>query len=307
MKVLFIKKKNIIYFALIILTLLICYPLFIHFKTTQTTETFTPIDNSKITSIDLTGDGIDDTLKVINKNNNIDIQITSNNRNYSLSTLCEDNILLSSTSSWPIKVFIRNLSRNKVPEIIIQGTKNKTPLQYIFRWDNGNFIKGFSSNKNIFGILDFNNNKTPQCYSLNSSSGISSVESFMFIDREYLNITNDSKPIPDIINIIQLIDIIQKDYEVQEVPNIFKEGISEAELGLLWNLDKEFNVYSFQDGFFYDDSIDNEGNITSLKWRLTFEKYIKDKDDSSKSEVVFYITTERTSDMSYKISSLYMN
>ena len=127
----------------------------------------------------------------------------------------------------------------------------------------------------------------------------------MIIDNATMNITKDSIKIPDLGNILSLIDLLQKDYELDEVPDIFAENISEGELGLLWNLDKEHNQYSFQNAFFYDESVDNEGNITSMKWILSFEKYIREKDDSSKTETTFYVTTIKSGDNSYKISSIY--
>ena len=123
--------------------------------------------------------------------------------------------------------------------------------------------------------------------------------------NEAINITKDSIKIPDLGNILSLIDLLQKDYELDEVPDIFTENISESELGLLWNLDKEHNQYSFQNAFFYEESIDNEGNITSMKWTLSFEKYIREKDDSSKTETTFYVNTIKSGDNSYKISSIY--
>jgi len=42
-----------------------------------------------------------------------------------------------------------------------------------------------------------------------------------------------------------------------------------------------------------------------MKWILSFEKYIREKDDSSKTETTFYVTTIKSGDNSYKISSIY--
>lgn len=306
MKILIIRKKHIFLFTIIIL--FIATSSIIVFKNTYPKEesAFNPIDNAQTSTLDLTGDGIEDSLKVISEDGNIDIQIISKNRIFNLSKSCSNNILLNDSKSWPAKVYFKKLSRKKVPEIIVQGCKDKSPVQYIFTWINGKFENIFESKKNILGILDSNENRTPQIYSLNSSSGNSSLESYMIIKNELLDITNDCKTIPDLSNVIALIDIIQKDYEVEDIPDIFKEGIPENELGLLWNLDKEHNTYSFQDAFFYDENVNKENTITTLKWRITFEKYVKSQSDSSKSELVFYVTTERTYDGSYKISSLYI-
>lgn len=303
MKVLIINKKQIIFSFTLIILILSTFLLF-KFLPKEEIQVISPIDTKKTTSIDLTGDNIEDTIEIVNIDGNTDVKITIGNKNYYLSKLCDNNILGDSKSFWPIKVFVQKISRNSCPEIIIQSSRKKS-MTYIFKWSNGEFVKLFSSDKNIFGLLDSSSAKTPQFYSLSSSSGISSLESFMIIDNELLDITKDCSPIPDLANILSLINLLQKEYELDEIPDIFSENIPENELGLLWNLDKEHNLYSFQDGFFYDESLDNEGNITSMKWRLTFEKYIKNQDDSSKEEVIFYITSTRDSQRSYKISSIY--
>ena len=303
MKVILIKKKQILVLSISLL-LILSTLILLRLTNKNETPTMAPISYNKPTSIDLNGDSVNDSIEIVSNNGFDDIKITIKNKIYNLSKLCDDNKLGKTKSHWPTKVFIKKLSRSAVPEIIVQ-TSNDTSLSYVFKWIDGDFKKIFTSNKNIFGILDSTGTKTPQYYSLNSSSGISSLDSFMIIDNSTLDITKDSIKIPDIENILLLIDLFQKDYELDEIPDIFHENISEKELGLLWNLDKEHNQYSFQDAFFYDESIDNQGNITSMQWRLSFEKYIREKDDSSKSEITFHISTVRTSDNSFKISSIY--
>ena len=305
MKVLIINKKHILYSIIFIIILLLGFIMLNIFFTPKTKDTFNPIDNSNEYSSDLTGDGIKDTLKVISDEKFIDIKIISNNKVYLLSQLCDGNILLSNSSFWPLKIYVKNISRKNCPEIIIQGTKNNKSIQYVFTWSEGSFKNVFSSQNNILGILDSSSTRTPQCLSFSSSSGISSLNSFMLINNEAIDITKDCKTPPDLNNIISLIDIIQKDYEIDEIPDIFTLEMPKEELGLLWNLDKDRNSYSFQDGFFYDESVDANGKITSIKWRLTFEKYIKEKDDSSKSEFVLYATTVLTPENNYKISSIF--
>lgn len=304
MKVLIIKKKQILIFSFFIILIISTLILLRIPKNETDINVIAPIDYGKATSIDLNGDNIEDTIEIISNDGFDDIKITIGNKNYFLSKLCENNQLGKTKPYWPTKVFIKNLSRSSTPEIIVQASQDKS-ISYVFKWIDGDFKKVFTSNKNIFGILDSNGNKTPQCYSLNSSSGNSSLDSFMIIDNATINITKDSIKIPDLGNILSLIDLLQKYYELDEVPDIFTENISESELGLLWNLDKEHNQYSFQNAFFYDESIDNEGNITSMKWTLSFEKYIREKDDSSKTETTFYVNTIKSGDNSYKISSIY--
>ena len=304
MTVLIIKKKHIKYLIISIIILLLGFIIFNQLFSSKTENVFAPIDNSNEYSSDLTGDGIKDILRVVSDEKYTDIKITSHNKIYTLSDLCKDNILLSNSSFWPSKIYIKNISRRKCPEIIVQGNKNNVNAQYIFTWENGSFKNIFYSENNILGILDSSSTRTPQCFSLNSSSGTSDLNSFMLINNECVDITKDCKTPPDLNNIISLIDIIQKNYEVSEIPDIFTPEIPEEELALIWNLDKERNNYSFQDAFFYDESTDEKGRISKINWRLTFEKYIKEKDDSSKTELVLYVSTERTPENKYKISSI---
>lgn len=306
MKFIILKKKQLFNISISIILIILILLLLLPTDTNKSKNVFNPIDISKNFSLDFTGDGKEDILEVILKNDKKDIKITSNNKIFYLSDLISDNILCDDLSWWPLKVYAKTISRKNTPELILQGTKNKKPISYLFTWEEDKFVILYEAEKNFFGILDSNGYRTAQCYTINSFSGISSLSSFMILDNKVLDITKNSKPIADLEIIQTFIDLIQKHYELVELPDIFKESMATNELAVLWNLDKEHNSYSFQDGFFYDENIDNEGSITSLKWRLTFEKYIKDKDDSSKTELVIYVTVERTIENAYKISSFYI-
>ncbi|WP_143316297.1 hypothetical protein [Clostridium sp. HBUAS56017] len=307
MKLIIISKKQILYFSILLIYTIMMFLLLIPDNSSKFADVFNPINIDKNNQIDLTGDGKKDTLSVISKNGFSDVQITSNNKTYYLSNFCNNNILASNSSYWPISLYVKNLGRGTCPQIIVQGTKDKKNINYIFTWENGNFKNILTSEKNILGIINSNCNKTPEVYNVNSFDSTSSFTSFMIINNKLLDITKDTKT-PHSIDIIQdFINLIQKDYEVDAIPNIFKEGMSENELALLWNLDKEHNTYSFQNGFFYDENIDNEGNISSMRWKLNFEKFIKDKNDSFKSQLTIQLICQRTIDGSFKISSFYSN
>lgn len=306
MKVIILKKKQFFNISIVAILIILLILLLLPLNSFKAENVFNPIDISKNFSLDFTGDGIDDILEVISKNHKKDIKITINNKVFYLSDFVSDNILCDDVSWWPLKVYVKELSRNTTPEIIILGTKNKKSITYLFTWNEDNFVNVYESSKNIFGILNFQGNKTTQCYNINSFLGISSLSSFMILDNKTFDITKDSKPLFDLESIETFIDLVQKSYELEEIPNIFKESIATNELAALWNLDKEHNSYSFQDGLFYDESLDDNGVITSLKWRLTFEKYVKDKDDSSKTELIIYVTVERNIENLYKISSFYI-
>ena len=293
MKFIILKKKQLFNVSIVIVLIILLFLLLLPIDPFKSENVFNPIDLSKNLFSDFTGDGKEDILEVISKNDKKDIKITINNKIFFLSELVSDNILCDDVPWWPLKVYVKEISRNTTPEIILQGTKNKKPVTYLFTWNEDNFVNIYEASKNIFGILDCKGNKTAQYYNINSFSGISSLSSFMVLDNKALDITKDSKTIFDLESIQTFIDLVQKNYELEEIPDIFKESIATNELAALWNLDKEHNSYSFQDGFFYDESVNDNGIITSLKWRLTFEKYVKDKDDSSKTELVIYVTVER--------------
>lgn len=297
------KYLTILFFFIILLILII--PTNKRSKKQQ--EVFNPIKTNEEYVSDLTGDGQEDKLAIISKSDYSDILITSDNKNYYLSNLCENNILASNNTFSPLDVYIKNLSRNNHPEILVQGMRNGKPINYIFTWSDNKFVKLLENNNNLLGVLDYSTNKTPRCFVTNSSNSTSSFLSYMIINDELLDISKDTDS-PVTLDLIQsFIDLVQTPYELESIPNIFKEDISSDELALLWNLDKESNNYSFQNGVFYDEHTDNNGNITTVKWRLNFEKYIKEKDDSYKSQLTICVNCDKTTDNSYKISSFYIS
>ncbi|SFU39444.1 hypothetical protein SAMN04487886_101820 [Clostridium sp. DSM 8431] len=306
MKYIFVSKKNIMYilglFIILILFILLIYPMKDN-SSSLTKETFKPLDTMKNNSLDLNADGNKETISIITQNDNDDIEITSDNHTYFLSSLCDNNILSTHSSFWPLSIYIQKLSRNLYPDIIVQGNLNNKPVNYIFTWKDNSFIKVFSNDNNLLGALDLNSNKTPECYTLNSFSGMSSFNSFMILDKEILDTTSDTNLNPDIAIIQSFINVIEMQSELYELPNIFKEGISPEDLSLLWNLDKENNTYSFQNGFFYDDTSNTKGKAASYKWNLNFEKY--SSYDNSKSQITIYLTTELINDTTYEISSFH--
>lgn len=308
MKYIFISKKNILsilgLFLILILFAIFIFPTRNNDNGTNTKETFKPLDTIKSNSLDLNADGNKETISIITRNDNDDIEITSDDHTYFLSSLCDNNILSTHSPFWSLNIYIQKLSRNLYPDIIVQGNLNNRPVNYIFTWKDNSFIKVFSNDKNLLGALDLNSNRTPECYTLNSFSGMPSFNSFMIIDKEILDTTADTTLTPDTESIQSFINIIEMQSELYELPNIFTEGISSDDLTLLWNLDKENNTYSFQNGFFYDDKSDVKGKPTSYKWNLNFEKY--SSYDNSKSQITVYLTTEAIENTNnYKISSFY--
>ena len=126
----------------------------------------------------------------------------------------------------------------------------------------------------------------------------------MILNNKVIN-TKKNSSIFDMKNLIEFIDLIEKNYEVENLPNIFLDSIDSSNLSILFNLDKEHNTYSFQNGFFYDDSFDENDNANSIKYRLSFEKF--NTSSSSKKELIIYVTISKDCENNFKISSISLN
>ncbi|MBU5487489.1 hypothetical protein KQI77_04840 [Clostridium sp. MSJ-8] len=296
MKVIFIKKKYIFITATIIFTTIAL----IYSITTDNLHVlnaYSPISDN--TSVDINADGINDVIKV---SNNTAI-VTINKKQYNLSDYVKTTNNSSTTASWPLKMYLCNISRNLSPEIILQSNYDNKSTLAILSYCENSFNNIYQTTNNIFGIIHLDSNKTPICYSINSSEGISSLTSFMISNNNIIDVTKFNKTIPGIENILPFIDLIETQYELDSIPDIFSDNINSEELKILWNLDKDNNTYSFQDGFFIDKSSDIEGNINSISWRLTFEKFNKNN-SNSKKELILNVITDIDNEGNHKISSI---
>lgn len=306
MKILIINKKFLAYVIFFIVLILIGTGVsFVTSNKFNSQETLYPINISKYNNnYDLNGDGIDDNFEVITGQNQIDFYIKSKDNDYYLSKQIPSGSVFDFNSHWNPKIFFHDLSRDSIPEIILLGSKNNKSICYVFKWHKNSFFNLYSSNKNILGILDSKNTKTPQLYSLSSSEGISSLNSFMIINNEILDTTKENTKIVSLDAVTKFINLIETPYELDEVPDIFKTSIAKSELSLLWNLDKENYSYAFQNAFFNDyDWNDNTGEPVALKWRLSFEKSQLKGSESDKEElsIILDLTKE---DGNFKIASI---
>jgi len=304
MKILIIKKKNlmnaIFYIGSLILLVTLIYFILNNFNSKQT---ISPISISEDTQYDLTGDGKKDILQRLNSQNRIDFNINHSNDNYYLSSAIDDKILFTNNTHWEPKIFLHDISRDNIPEIIIQGSKNNACVSYVFHWNKKNFDLISLSNNNILGILDCKNSKTPECYSISSSQGIASLYSFMLINDSPLNTSKDKLSVPSFDSVTHFIDLIQLPYVFDDLPDIFTSTIDKKDLSLLWNLDKDNYSYSFQNAFFYDYKWTESGEPVSIRWRLSLEKSNLKGADNDKTELILLLDLEKDNS-TYKINSI---
>ncbi|MGL4850821.1 MAG: hypothetical protein ACRC28_18200 [Clostridium sp.] len=274
------KNLNLKYFksSLILLVLFILFTLFFFIpfpnKSLLCFSSFNNISSSntlKKSLIDLTGDGIKETVEVIQNDTFYDVKITSTSSTTLLSSLTSDNKLCSSEEGSIFKLRFINLSRDNKPELLIQGVKDGVLTNFIFSY-NKNFELILTHSNNICGLIDSNMVKTPQLVSLNYIKKKENIKSNMLVNNELLDINSTDIKFPGIDNVISLIDYINLDAIIDSHPDIFTDTISSSDLSNLWKLDKSFYTYSFKCGFFFDSTLDDKGNILESTYILSFSK-----------------------------------
>jgi hypothetical protein len=304
MKILILKKKRLVnavlYTGLLFFVITLIYFISNKFKSLQA---ISPINTAQNVEYDLTGDGKKDTFQLLSSQNKIDFNINSSNDDYYLSNQIDDKTLFTTNIHFQPKVFFHDLSRDNIPEIILLGSKNDKCVSYVFQWDKKNFDLIYSSNNNILGILDCKNSKTPQCYSVSSSEGLSSLNSFMLIKNHAVDTSKDNANLPSLDSATYFINLIELPYVLDDLPDIFAPTIDKENLSLLWNLDKDNYSYSFQNAFFYDYKWNESAEPTAIRWRLSFEKSNLKGANTNKAELVLLVDLEKYGP-SYKINSI---
>ncbi len=302
-KFIVLKKQQILKFCytifILFITIYICYLFFKKDISTFSTDINFFQDEIKG---DFNGDGIVDSIGIERNQSNYIVNIKCVHNTYILKSKNFDKNLLDFSPSQNIQIKTIDLSRDGIPEIIISGVKNNIPSTYIFKWIKDDFNEIFFSTKNIVGILDSNNSRAPKLLHTLSSKGDAETESYVFIGNSVKD-TSFSKPKILSLSVIQkFIDLIELPYEISDAPDLFSPYIPSTELSLLWNLDKSTYNYSFQNGYFYDNSWNDKGQPTSLIWVLSFNKF--NTSNSKNTELILYVTVRINEFGEYRISSI---
>ena len=277
--------------------------LFLYFNNEKYISAFNDKNNNIYSDFDLNGDGILDKLEVLKESNKYIVNIHSQNNVYTLSNHDGNKYLGDTSSSFPIKINIIDLSRDNIPEIVIRTTIDSKPINYIFTFNNDNFNNILQSDCNLLGLLDSNNNKTPIIYSLSSRKGDSSSQGYMIIDKKAKNISNIKKNIPGLSIIQEIIDYIEYPYELDKGPDIFSTNISKQEISILWELNKSNKRYNFQSGYFYDYKWNKNGEFDGLIWEVSFNQVDKNNNSLDK-ELLLHLTVEYDIYKELKITSV---
>lgn len=298
-----LKKKTLIFLFIIVFIMIGSIYLNAYLKNLPSSyEVYSNIKNNN--EFDFDCDGENDELTIISTNTTYSIKIKNSTGESLLKSQEYDYSLLDIAPSCDISISYIDLSRNKIPELIISGIKNNKPAFYIFRWIDNAFQEVIFSQDNILGILDYNNSRTPKIFTANSTKGDESTKGYIINSTYVKDITFSNPKIPAFGNIQKLIDLIQVEYELDDAPDIFTSYIPSEELGLLWNLDKLNYRYSFQKAYFYDTTWNDDGKPTSLYWVLSFEKINYTTSNKKPQELILYVKTELDELDQYKISSI---
>lgn len=271
--VFFIRKKTIVFIALLIL---IAVLLIVFFSLRSTSTTFNTITDSKIIKADLTGDGKEDSLFVKREQNTYSIDAKVNEKNYFLAPDKKLNTLGSYYEYWPLKLTLLDISRDKCPEIFTQASDKNVAVQHVFIYDNNNFKDIFCSNNNILGFIDSHNNKTTKLISGKYDGTKLDITHYVLIKNSLMgySYTSDIKECylgkDTIFSFIKYIESLPKGEEIKP-DGIFIPSSTGKDLSSIGKLSGENNTYSFQDATFIDNKWNKDGSISDLKWELNFK------------------------------------
>lgn len=304
-KLIILEKHKLFKWIFIILLLLLLVAIsFSVFLKNDSLESFISSTIHNPNDKDYDGDGTIDSILIDKKNSHYIVKVKTSKHDYVLKSESYGDALIDLYDSVSIKVTSLDLSRDGIPELILTGYKNQKPITYIFQWNNDEFKEIFSSSKNIFGIIDSQNSRTPKILYALSEKGDESTESFIFNGKTIKDTSFSKLQIPALGVIQKFIDLIQLTYEIEDAPGIFTEYIDSEELGILWNLSKENYRYSFQIGYFYDISWDKNALPSSVIWNLSFEKVNSTDSSKPKEEIIFTVKTDINQFGEYRISSI---
>lgn len=305
----FFLKKRYIYYAILGIVLLILAIILLASR--RSSSTFNIADNSKAKKIDLTGDGKDELLYIKTDKDKYSIEINTNDKSLILKPDTKLNTLGNYRTYWPMRITLLDVTRDRVPEIIVQNSSQNKPLQHIFFWNGNDFSDIFCSTNNIIGFIDSQNNKTPKLVSGFMDQSKINFNYYYFSNNKFQSFAYEDKlnfmgknTVQAFINYIQSLPY----GEANKPKDIFYPGMSGKDISIIGKLSGDNNTYIFQDGIFKDTKWDKSGNIAEIKWTLNFKGTSLIKNDDIKNYTLDIILKPYQDisgeDGSYKIYSI---
>ncbi|AYD39723.1 VCBS repeat-containing protein [Clostridium fermenticellae] len=306
LRILFLRKKYIYIFLIIFILLIFLLVLFIK---NDSTQTFNDVSQTKTIKSDFDGDGYKDNLNLKKNSNKYYLDISTKNKTYNLTSNFSKSIS-DVCNYWPVHITFMDISRDKIPEIFVQGSVKDKPVQYVFSWIDSKFENVFSNSSNILGFIDCKNNKTPKVISGKFSNNTIYTYNYIFLNYKFKNYNYENSQtfmgkdsICGFINLIQTLPQ-SKDYIPKD---IFSANIINKEFDLLSNMSSQNNTYTFQDAVFEETKCTDKGDPSEILWKLNF-RGISNEDKTSKKNYTINITLvpdqNSTEKYYFKISSM---
>jgi len=314
LQVIFLKKKNI-YYSLAIIIFLIIVTFFLLFQKSSIT-TFNIVNEPKMMSADLTGDGVKDILYIKTEMDKYYIQINSQDKSYYLEPSKKINSVGNYYPQWPMRITLMDISRNKIPEIFTQASiedtpsQNHEPIQHAFLWNGEKFDDIFCSTNNILGFIDSKNNKTPKVISGTIKDGTLNFTSYILIrnslksyDYNYTDNYMGKNIVLGFINLMASFPI-----EELNIPkNLFSADLNGNDISLLGDLSEKKMHLTFQDAIFKDSNWDKDGNASEILWTLNFKANNTEDLKNTKTytiELIIKLLPNNDKNSTFKISSI---
>ncbi|AWZ48002.1 hypothetical protein C3495_03880 [Clostridiaceae bacterium 14S0207] len=254
-----------------------------HKENNKTKATFNLVDDNKIIQKDFDGDGVKDILYIKKdlESNKYYIQINTKNKSYQLDANKNLKTLGTYSKSWPMRITIKDLNRDNIPEIILQSGEESDAIQHIFSWDINDFEDILSNKNNLIGFMDLTNNKTPKILSGNFYNDELYLKNYIIINNKAtgfnINYPENFLGKATIKNFISF--MLGSDSLKENVVSSLEEPL----INPIFELKNSGYSFKFQDGIFEDIKCDTKGNIENIQWILNF----KCKNDEEEKNITF--------------------
>jgi len=269
-RVIFLRKNQII---AIILILLFLIGIFIFSYSKKSASTFSTVGKNKTLKYDVTGDGIKDTININTKQTKYSIEVVSEDKKLELTPDNKFKTLGEYSKQWPLRLTLKDISRNKTPEIITQSSYKDKAIQHIFLYKDGKFNDIFSNSNNTIGIVDCQNNRTPKVITAKYSSyGFDFSNYILIADKLQQYTATIAQDYMGKSTTFKLINYIQAlpSGEIYKPKDIFDPTLKGSELATIGKMAAENSIYTFQDAFFEDTKYDKNGEAVEVSWVLNF-------------------------------------
>ncbi|CAB1252367.1 FG-GAP repeat domain-containing protein [Clostridium sp. MT-14] len=309
-RVIFLKKRHIYFLILLILIIFLSVTFIV---SRHSSPSFNTISSSRKIRADLNGDGKNDILSIIRDENSYLIKAVIDNKTFNFNTNKNSPIIQSYSPYWPLRITLMDVSRNRVPEIFVQGSIKNKPVQRVFIYTGTGFKNIMSNSSNILGFMDCKNNRTPKIISGKLSESSMYLSNYIFLnngfknyDYEYRSSLMGQDTIYTFVKFIQSLP----ESEPYKPKDIFSSNISKENMALIGNLTGENNTYVFQDGFFMENKCDKDGNASEISWSLNFKGISRTDKNTVKNyklDLILVPDSSDTKNCRFKIASMYRN